>query len=193
MSKRNFLPTAAEHVVVAVPAASALEPASREVPVAARSSQNSQAGAAGLTREPERMIPGDDALLRAFAATRTRLLNVGEHIHNSECLEQGCELLGQKEQRPGFSQYMVAALAVAAGLIVWPLQYAFATPLIGLRYAARTSRGRGWGVVAVIFGCGIFMSIAYVGMSNVPRTILAPWGTYRAAPTGGEPTSCAQQ
>jgi hypothetical protein len=189
MPKRNFVPTAAEPVVVAVPlvavpVASASEPLPREVPVAAPPPPNLKASAPD--REPQRTIPGDDALLRAFAATRSRPLVIGDHVHNSECLERGCELLSQQEHRPGFSQYMIAVLAVVAGLIVWPIQYGVVTPLVGLRYAARTSRARGWGVVAVLLGCGIFMSIAYVGMSNVPRIILAPWGVYRARPASRE-------
>jgi hypothetical protein len=185
MPKRNFVPTAAEPVVVAVPlvavpVASASEPLPREVPVAAPPPPNLQASAPDQTQEPQRAIPGDDALLRAFAATRSRSLVIGDHVHDSECLERGCELLGQQEHRPGFSEYLIAALAVVAGLIVWPIQYCVVSPLVGLRYTAHSSRVRGWGVAAVCFGFGVFMSIAYIGMSNVPRPILTPWGLYRS-------------
>src|SRR4051794_8231245 len=133
-----------------------------------------------------RHLPADDWIRRSFAATRRVPLVLGDHVHNTDCAEQGCALLGQSAHEPGAKAYGLAVLAVLVGLLlVWPLQYTVVTPLIGLRYATSNSTNRGWGVAGVVFGLGVFMSLAYLAMPQVPRPALTPWGVYRGSmPTG---------
>jgi hypothetical protein len=185
VSKRGFVPSAAAMhgapavvVNVGVPAYGQ-PPQAPQIQEAQPIYQLPSQQLAMPSTPPDRQLPGDDSIKRAFAATRPQPLNLGDHVHTPQCVEGGCRLLDQTAHDPDFKDFARAAMVILAGIfIVWPLQYGVVTPLVGLRYAARTSAGRLWGVLGVVCGLGVGWSLAYIGMTQVPRVIMTPWGLY---------------
>lgn len=188
VSKAGFVPTAATPPAVVVQVQPVMAPyvpvPVQSMPVPLQSMPVAPPPAAPRPAPSlNRDLPGDDLIRRAIASTRRRPLELGEHVHSAGCVEDGCTLLGQRAHDPGPKQYAQALLAVlVAVLFAWPLQYCYVTPLVGLRYATSDSRSRTWGIVGVVCGLGVFYSLAYLAMPQVPRQALTPWGTYRRSP-----------
>lgn len=197
---KDFVPTAAQHVQIAAapvavsvnvnvhtgggstpPDLSVIEPiptATPAVPV------TPSVPAQRLSTEPDSVfapafgLPVSDVLRsRLRPPVRRPSLGLGDHVHNTDCLDGNCGLITEPIPNQSALRYVTFAAWLVVALFVWLVQYAFVVPLACLPAVAHAPKTRLLGYFAILFcGLGIFYSLFYLAAPAVPRDALRPWG-----------------
>lgn len=134
---------------------------------------------------PSFQMPTSDVLRRTIPrlARESQGAGIGDHVHDAQCAEHGCELLAAALPAPVRARPWAIVGWLLVALCVWAVQYSLIVPLVWLGAVARSGGARAVGWIAILLcGFGPFYSLFYVVSPAVPNRGLTPWGLSEIQP-----------
>lgn len=128
--------------------------------------------------QPPFQMPVSDVLRRRVPFLAHKQPSVlGDHVHDSACVDGSCALLQQQlPPRPASNPVAIVGWMLAA-VVMWTLQYSLVLPLSHLGAVARSGAAQAIGYFLILLcGFGLFYSAYYACTPAVPRPALRPWG-----------------